>query len=77
MEKVFGDKRPASCALGTVKSNIGHLEAASGISQLTKVLLQLQHRQLAPSINTEPPNPHIRLDGSAFTYNSRRRPGQR
>ncbi|MFC0711826.1 SDR family NAD(P)-dependent oxidoreductase [Azorhizophilus paspali] len=66
LKKVFGDKRPASCALGTVKSNIGHLEAASGISQLTKVLLQLQHRQLAPSINTEPPNPHIRLDGSAF-----------
>ncbi|WP_338925305.1 SDR family NAD(P)-dependent oxidoreductase [Mycetohabitans endofungorum] len=66
LKKVFGDTQPASCALGTVKSNIGHLEAASGISQLTKVLLQLQHGQLAPSINADPPNPHIRLDGSAF-----------
>ncbi|WP_211905902.1 SDR family NAD(P)-dependent oxidoreductase [Ralstonia syzygii] len=66
LKKVFGDKRPASCALSTVKSNIGHLEAASGISQLTKVLLQLQHGQLVPSIHAEPLNPHIRLDGSAF-----------
>ncbi|MCL9840624.1 SDR family NAD(P)-dependent oxidoreductase [Ralstonia solanacearum] len=66
LKKVFGDERPASCALGTVKSNIGHLEAASGMSQLTKVLLQLQHGQLAPSIHAEPLNPHIRLDGSAF-----------
>lgn len=66
LKKVFAELPPGSCALGTVKSNIGHLEAASGISQLTKVLLQLQHRQLAPSINAEPLNPHIRLDGSAF-----------
>ncbi|KAF0866047.1 SDR family NAD(P)-dependent oxidoreductase [Pseudomonas sp. LD120] len=66
LKQVFGEQPPGSCALGTVKSNIGHLEAASGISQLTKVLLQLQHRQLAPSINAEPLNPHIRLDGSAF-----------
>ncbi|MHC6085586.1 SDR family NAD(P)-dependent oxidoreductase [Ralstonia solanacearum] len=66
LKKVFGDARPASCALGTVKSNIGHLEAASGMSQLTKVLLQLQHGQLAPSIHAEPLNPHIRLEGSAF-----------
>ncbi|TFF02914.1 SDR family NAD(P)-dependent oxidoreductase [Pseudomonas sp. BCA14] len=66
LKKVFGELPPGSCALGTVKSNIGHLEAASGISQLTKVLLQLQHQQLAPSINAEPLNPHIRLEGSAF-----------
>ena len=64
LKKVFGELPPGSCALGTVKSNIGHLEAASGISQLTKVLLQLQHRQWAPTINAEPLNPHIRLEGS-------------
>jgi acyl transferase domain-containing protein len=66
LKKVFCGLPPASCALGTVKSNIGHLEAASGISQLTKVLLQLRHRQLAPSIHAEPLNPHIHFDGSAF-----------
>ncbi|HSN99426.1 MAG TPA: beta-ketoacyl synthase N-terminal-like domain-containing protein, partial [Candidatus Nanopelagicales bacterium] len=52
--------------IGTVKSNIGHLEAASGISQLTKVLLQLRHRSLVPSINADPPNPHLRLEQTPF-----------
>ncbi|MGK3961884.1 SDR family NAD(P)-dependent oxidoreductase [Sorangium sp. So ce1667] len=59
------------CALGTVKSNIGHLEAASGISQLTKVLLQLQHGELAPTINSEPRNPHLQLDGTPFRVQER------
>ncbi|UVM52813.1 SDR family NAD(P)-dependent oxidoreductase [Pseudomonas sp. B21-015] len=74
LKKVFGELPPGTCALGTVKSNIGHLEAASGISQLTKVLLQLQHRQLAPSINAEPLNSHIRLEGSAFYLQQRASP---
>ncbi|PSL48185.1 acyl transferase domain-containing protein [Chitinophaga niastensis] len=54
------------CALGAVKSNIGHLEAASGISQLSKVLLQLKHKTLVPSINAVPRNPNIKLDRTAF-----------
>ena len=54
------------CALGSVKSNLGHLEAASGMSQLSKVLLQLKHQTLVPSINTRPRNPHLKLEGSAF-----------
>lgn len=74
LKKVFGNDRPGQCVLGTVKSNIGHLEAASGISQLTKVLLQLRHRQLSPTINAEPLNPHIRLEGSAFRLQDRAAP---
>lgn len=54
------------CALGSVKSNIGHLEAASGISQLSKVLLQLKYQKLVPSINASPRNPNIRLESSPF-----------
>ncbi|GBF32535.1 malonyl CoA-acyl carrier protein transacylase [Desulfocucumis palustris] len=54
------------CAMGSVKPNIGHLEAASGISQLTKVILQLQHQQLVPSINAEPLNPNINLNNTPF-----------
>ncbi|WP_160717046.1 SDR family NAD(P)-dependent oxidoreductase [Chitinophaga solisilvae] len=61
----FTDKKQY-CALGAVKSNIGHLEAASGISQLTKVLLQLEHKLLVPSINANPRNPNIRLEQTAF-----------
>jgi PfaD family protein len=54
------------CALGSVKSNLGHLEAASGISQLSKVLLQLRHKTLVGSINADPRNPNIDLEGSSF-----------
>nr|ARR97036.1 SphC [Herpetosiphon sp. B060] len=53
--------------IGSIKPNIGHLEAASGLSQITKVLLQLKHRRLAPSINYEPINPLLQLETSPFT----------
>ena len=54
------------CAIGSCKSNIGHLEAAAGIAQLTKVLLQLKHRQLVPSIHTGQLNPHIDFTSTPF-----------
>ncbi|MDQ5911034.1 MAG: polyketide synthase PksN, partial [Pseudomonadota bacterium] len=54
------------CAIGSVKSNIGHLEAAAGIAALTKVLLQLHHRQLAPTLYVDSPNPLIPFAESPF-----------
>jgi acyl transferase domain-containing protein/NAD(P)-dependent dehydrogenase (short-subunit alcohol dehydrogenase family) len=47
--------------VGSVKSNIGHLEGAAGIASLTKVLLQLRYRTIVPSLHAEPPNPQLRL----------------
>jgi acyl transferase domain-containing protein/acyl carrier protein len=58
------------CALGTVKSNMGHAEAASGMAQLTKVILQLDRRKLAPTLLTRHPNPHIDLNGTPFVLQS-------
>ncbi|WP_309304407.1 SDR family NAD(P)-dependent oxidoreductase [Brevibacillus laterosporus] len=52
--------------IGSVKSNIGHAEAASGISQLTKLILQLKYQQLVPSIKADPLNPNIRLEDTPF-----------
>ncbi|HEY0794068.1 MAG TPA: beta-ketoacyl synthase N-terminal-like domain-containing protein, partial [Chthoniobacterales bacterium] len=54
------------CALGSVKSNIGHLEAAAGVAGLVKVLLQLQHCTLVPSLHARPLNPHIVFADSPF-----------
>ena len=54
------------CAIGSAKSNIGHLEAAAGIAGLSKVVLQLKHRQLVPSLHAEELNPHIDFADSPF-----------
>jgi len=54
------------CAIGSVKSNIGHAESAAGISGLTKVALQLKHRMLAPSIHSKEINPYLDLAHSPF-----------
>ena len=45
------------CAIGSVKTNVGHLDAAAGVTGLIKTVLQLQHKQLVPSLHYEEPNP--------------------
>lgn len=55
-----------SCGLGSVKTNIGHLEPASGIAGVIKVLLAFQHRQLPALATFERVNPQINLDDSPF-----------
>ena len=54
------------CPIGSVKANIGHSESAAGMASLAKVILQLQHRQLAPSIHSDEANPNIEFAGSPF-----------
>nr|BFE59933.1 hypothetical protein GCM10020063_044590 [Dactylosporangium thailandense] len=65
LRAVFAESAPpGGCAVGSVKSSIGHAESAAGIAALTKVLLQLRYRTLAPSLHAERINPHIDLDGT-------------
>ncbi|MCG8418714.1 MAG: SDR family NAD(P)-dependent oxidoreductase [Proteobacteria bacterium] len=68
LRKAFAEKTQDRqfCSIGSVKSNIGHLEAAAGIAGLTKILLQLQHATLAPSLHADPPNPNIDFEDSPF-----------
>ncbi|MEU0880589.1 SDR family NAD(P)-dependent oxidoreductase [Lentzea sp. NPDC005914] len=54
------------CSLGSVKSAIGHGESAAGIAALTKVLLELRHRTLAPTLHAEPVNPNLDLAATRF-----------
>ncbi|MGO4427881.1 ketoacyl-synthetase C-terminal extension domain-containing protein, partial [Streptomyces sp. MCAF7] len=63
LREVFSDATEP-VALGTVKSNLGHPEAASGIAQLTKVVLQLRHGKIPPLVEVGSPNPDLDLAGT-------------
>ena len=55
-----------NCAIGSIKSNIGHLEAAAGVVSVAKVLLQMKHRQLVPSLHSSELNEYIDFEHSPF-----------
>jgi len=61
---VLSKDRPSGhyCTVGSVKTNIGHAEAAAGIAGLIKVALSLKHRQIPPSLHFREPNPYIHFD---------------
>jgi amino acid adenylation domain-containing protein len=58
------------CALGTLKTNLGHLDAAAGIAGLVKAALCLERRTLPPSLHFTAPNPRIDFAGSPFFVNA-------
>jgi len=76
LNTVFGatDLRVGSVALGSVKSNIGHLKSAAGAAGLLKTVLALHARELPPSVNFEKPNPNIDFAHSPFYVNTQIRP---
>jgi polyketide synthase PksL len=67
LSAAFGDDlRPASCGLGSVKTNIGHLEGAAGVAGIVKVIAAMRHRTLPPNVGFERPNPMLKLEDSPF-----------
>ena len=62
----LGPDRRSPLAIGSVKTNLGHLEAAAGVTGLIKAALQLRHRYLVPSLHCARPNP--RVDWQAFPF---------
>ena len=80
LRQVFGETgRPGSgwCALGTVKSQIGHTKAAAGAAGLVKAVLALHQRVLPPTIKVRKPNPRLEIEGSPFYLNTVARPWTR
>lgn len=75
-EDLFEGKAPTDLRIGvgTIKSSIGHLEAAAGIAGVVKVLMAMRRGELPPTLHSEPPNPHIDLDGSPFRILRAREP---
>jgi amino acid adenylation domain-containing protein/non-ribosomal peptide synthase protein (TIGR01720 family) len=70
-------KKKQFCAIGSVKSNIGHLDAAAGIAGLFKVVLALQHAKIPPSLHFHKSNPKIDFENSPFFVNTELRPWKR
>jgi acyl transferase domain-containing protein len=76
LRRVFGERKGprARCALGTVKSMIGHLIPAAGMAGLIKTALALHHKVLPPTLHCENPNPKLGLEQSPFYINKETRP---
>ncbi|HKV12998.1 MAG TPA: type I polyketide synthase, partial [Thermoanaerobaculia bacterium] len=62
------------CGLGSIKTNIGHLDAAAGVAGLIKTILAVEHGVLPPSLHFETPNPRIDFAASPFYVNTECRP---
>lgn len=68
LTQAFGASRaePGWCRIGSAKTNIGHLDVASGIAGLIKTVLALRHKEIPPSLNYATPNPEIDFMSSPF-----------
>ncbi|MBY4605685.1 acyltransferase domain-containing protein [Bacillus sp. SPARC3] len=70
LSQVFKSDKPMSIPIGSVKSNVGHLNSAAGIAGLFKAVLSLKHKTILPSLNYTTPNPHIHFDRTPFYVNT-------
>jgi len=74
LNQAFGKTPEPYCALGSVKTNIGHLDSAAGVAGFIKAVLALRHRTLPPSLHFTAPNPKINFEGSPFYVNTTPKP---
>jgi acyl transferase domain-containing protein/acyl carrier protein len=66
LKLAFNTNRKQFCGIGSVKTNVGHLDAAAGAAAFIKTVLALVHRQIPPSLFFKKPNPEIDFDNSPF-----------
>src|SRR5262245_50146709 len=77
LTKAFGSTKRGYCAIGSVKANIGHLDAAAGVAGLIKAILSLRNKKLPPTAHFERPNPDIHFEATPFYVNDRLREWKR
>ncbi|SEG59059.1 type I polyketide synthase [Paenibacillus sp. UNC499MF] len=70
LKLAFQTDKTGFCRIGSVKTNIGHLNSAAGVAAFIKTVLALMHKQLPPSLHFEKPNPKIDFAGSPFIVNT-------
>ncbi|HEX3130887.1 MAG TPA: SDR family NAD(P)-dependent oxidoreductase, partial [Thermoanaerobaculia bacterium] len=71
LTKVYGSAGQGVCAIGSVKTNMGHLDRAAGVTSLIKTALSLRHGVIPPSLHFETPNPKLNLESSPFYVQTR------
>jgi amino acid adenylation domain-containing protein len=73
LREAFDTGKKQFCALGSVKTNIGHLDTAAGVAGFIKTVLALKHRRIPPSLHFQTPNTAIDFDNSPFYVNTKLR----
>jgi acyl transferase domain-containing protein/acyl carrier protein len=75
LNKAFREytEKNSFCAIGSLKTNLGHMDAAAGVAGLIKTILMLENREIPPSLHFETPNPEIDFDNSPFYVNTKLR----
>ncbi len=71
LKLAFKTDKKVHCAIGAIKSNIGHLDCAAGVAGFIKTVLSIKHRQIPPSLHFETPNQKLGLEDSPFYVNTR------
>ncbi|MFC2145723.1 amino acid adenylation domain-containing protein, partial [Acidobacteriota bacterium] len=74
LKQAFNTNKKEYCAIGSVKSNVGHLGSAAGVTGFIKTVLALKHRLIPPSLHFETPNPEIPFENSPFYVNTKLQP---
>jgi amino acid adenylation domain-containing protein len=72
LTEVFGGaaERRGTVAVGSIKSNLGHLDAAAGVAGLIKAVLALEHGEIPPTLHVTQPNPELHLEAGPFYLNT-------